>query len=192
MDVRQLHREAADAFTAHLEAAPADCWSWPTACSEWDVRTLVNHVVGENRWIPPLLGGATVADVGDALDGDLLGDDPVAAWHDSLGPALAAIAETPLDQIVHLSFADLPAEEYLRQLTADFIVHAWDLAHATGEAESVPADVIEPIATWFDGAEELYRAAGVIGPRVDVDSEDPFAVLLGRFGRDPHQPAPPR
>jgi uncharacterized protein (TIGR03086 family) len=191
MDVRDLHREAIDTFTAHLDAAPAGAWGRPTPCADWDVRALVNHVVGENRWIPPLMGGSTVADVGDGLDGDLLGDDPVAAWHASVPPALDAIAATPLDRIVHLSFADLPAEEYLWQLTADALVHAWDLAHATGEAESVPAEVVEPIARWFDGAEELYRGAGVIGPRIEVDSPDPFAVLLGRFGRDPSLPRQP-
>ena len=54
----------------------------------------------------------------------------------------------------------------------------------------MPGEVVEACAAWFDGAEELYRAAGAIGPRVEVDSEDPFAVLLGRFGRDPHRPRP--
>lgn len=188
MDVRELHREALETFTAHLDAVPADAWGNQTPCADWDVRALVNHLVGENRWIPPLMGGSTVADVGDALDGDLLGDDPVAAWHASLQPALDAVAATPLDQIVHLSFADLPASEYLWQLTADALVHAWDLAHATGEAEVVCGEVVGPVAEWFDGAEELYRAAGVIGPRIEVDSPDPFAVLLGRFGRDPSLP----
>lgn len=188
MDIRALHREAVDTFTAHLEGASPDRWGSPTPCGEWDVRQLVNHVVGEQRWIPPLLGGSTVAEVGDALDGDLLGDDPIAAWRAAIGPAQDAVEATPLDQVVHLSFADVPAEEYLRQLTADYVIHAWDLAHATGQAESIPADVVEPIATWFETAEDLYRAAGAIGPRVDVTSPDPFAVLLGRFGRDPSQP----
>ena len=40
------------------------------------MRDLVNHVVGEQRWVVPLLEGRTVAEVGDALDGDLLGQAP--------------------------------------------------------------------------------------------------------------------
>ena len=188
MDVRELHAEGIQTFGAHLAAVPDEAWGWPTPCAEWDVRTLVNHVVGENRWLPPLLGGATVAEVGDALDGDLLGDDPHRSWEASARSALAAAEGVDLDGIVHLSFADVPASEYLWQLTADLLVHAWDLAHATGQAESIPADVVEPVATWFDSAEALYRGAGVIGPAVEVDGPDPFAVLLGRFGRDPSLP----
>jgi uncharacterized protein (TIGR03086 family) len=91
-------------------------------CRDWDVRVLVNHVVGENRWIPPLLGGSTVADVGDALDGDLLGDDPVSAWHASTVAALDDARATALDRVVHLSFGDMPAEEYLWQLTTDALL----------------------------------------------------------------------
>jgi uncharacterized protein (TIGR03086 family) len=189
MDIRQLHRTALDAFTRRVDPLPPESWRWATPCPDWDVRALVNHVVGENRWVPPLLGGATVADVGSALDGDLLGDDPVAAWHESLGPAVEAIGATPLDSTVHLSFGDFPAEEYLWQLTADALVHAWDLARATGQDETLPAEVVDGCARWFDGVEEAYRAAGAIGPAVEIDGADPASALLGRFGRNPAPPA---
>jgi uncharacterized protein (TIGR03086 family) len=185
MNVRDLHHTALDAFTMRVDQLPAGSWDWATPCADWDVRALLNHVVGENRWIPPLLAGATVAEVGDALNGDLLGDDPVATWHASTGPALDTVRGTPLDRTVHLSFGDVPAEEYLWQLTADALIHTWDLARATGQDESLPAELVEPCARWFDGVEEAYRAAGLIGPRVEIDGADPAAALLGRFGRDP-------
>ena len=190
MDVRDMHSEAIEAFSAHVDGVPPGAWGQPTPCEGWDVRALVNHVVGENRWVPPLMHGSTVADVGGALDGDLLGDDPIAAWRQSIPPALEAAASTDLAQPVHLSFGDLPAEQYLWQLTCDALVHSWDLAHATDQVESVPAEVVEACAAWFDGAEDLYRSSGAIGARVEVHSEDPFAVLLGRFGRDPLMPRP--
>ena len=40
-------------------------WSDPTPCTEWDVRTLVSHVVDEARRAPYLLSGGTVAAAGD-------------------------------------------------------------------------------------------------------------------------------
>jgi len=189
MDIRDLHRTALDAFSRRVDHLPPQCGQWATPCADWDVNALINHVVGENRWVPPLLGGSTVADVGDALDGDLLGDDPVAAWHGSVAPALDAISATPLDRTVHLSFGDFPAEEYLWQLTADALVHAWDLARATDQDETLPAEVVDACARWFDGVEADYRAAGAIGPAVVVDGSDPAGVLLGRFGRNPARPA---
>jgi uncharacterized protein (TIGR03086 family) len=105
-----------------------------------------------------------------------------------VGPALEAIGATPLDSTVHLSFGDFPAEEYLWQLTADALVHAWDLARATGQDETLPAEVVDGCARWFDGVEEAYRAAGAIGPAVVVDGADPASALLGRFGRNPVRP----
>ena len=188
MEIRELHRTALDAFSERVDHVPAQGWEADTPCAGWDVHTLVNHVVGENRWVPPLLGGATVADVGTALDGDLLGDDPVAAWHESVAPALEAIEATPLDRTVHLSFGDFPAEEYLWQLTADALIHAWDLARATGQDERLPADVVDACARWFDGVEAAYRAAGAIGPAVVIEGADPASALLGRFGRHPVRP----
>ena len=183
MDVRQLHRDAVDGFSEAVDAVAPGAWDRPTPCADWDVRALVNHVVGENRWVVPMLAGSTVADVGSALDGDLLGDDPRQAWHDSVGPALDAVERTPLDQIVHLSFGDFPADEYLWQLTTDVLIHRWDLARATGQSEQLPSNLVDACGRWFDNVEDAYRSAGVIGPKVSVQSDDPAAVLLGRFGR---------
>jgi len=182
-DIRDLHRQAVERFSAAVAGTAADAWSQPTPCAAWDVRTLVNHVVGENRWLAPLLGGATIADVGDALDGDLLGDDPTAAWNASVTEALDAVATVDLERTVHLSFGDTPAEEYLWQVTTDVLVHAWDLARATGQDETLPGDLVNACASWFDSAEDAYRSAGVIGPPVATDSADSSHALLGRFGR---------
>lgn len=150
MDVKALHHKALDAFTARVADVPPGAWHQPTPCDDWDVRALVNHVVAENRWAPFLLGGATVNALGDALDGDLLGGDPAAAWHASVAAALDAVASCALDATVHLSFGDATAEEYLWQLTADTLVHAWDLARSTGGDDRMPDDIVVAVGAWFD------------------------------------------
>ncbi len=128
--------------------------------------------------------GSTIAEVGDSLDGDLLGDQPVEAARRSADDALAVVAEKlPSGGKVHLSYGDEDSEEYVRQLAADHLVHAWDLAAATGGDRELDEDLVLEVATWFAEREDLYRAGGAIGPRVDL-SGDAQTDLLAGCGRD--------
>ncbi len=74
-----LMASAIDGFEQRLGAVGATEWNAATPCDDWDVRTLVNHVVNELLWMPPLLEGKTIAEVGDRFDGDVLGSDPLAS-----------------------------------------------------------------------------------------------------------------
>ncbi|MEV8154693.1 maleylpyruvate isomerase family mycothiol-dependent enzyme, partial [Streptomyces fradiae] len=67
------HQEALDLFSSHVHAVRDDQWGAPTPCAEWSVRDLVNHLTGEQLWVPDLVReGRSVAEVGDAYDGDVL------------------------------------------------------------------------------------------------------------------------
>jgi uncharacterized protein (TIGR03086 family) len=184
-EVRDLHQRAADAFGGHVHAIRDDQWTAPTPCSEWNVRQLVNHVVGEMRWSPPLLAGRTIAEVGDRFDGDVLGDDPKAAWDDSAAEAVAAVsAGDSMEHIVHLSFGDFPGREYTMQLFTDLLIHGWDLARAIGDDDRLDPELVEACGDWFAPLEEAYRAGGAVGPRVDLESRaDAQTRLLAMFGR---------
>src|SRR5262245_19801647 len=76
-----LFERAIDGFGAHVHSVRADQWHNETPDTEWDVRILVNHVTVEQLWVPPLVGGKTVADVGTSLHGDQLGAEPHAPWY---------------------------------------------------------------------------------------------------------------
>ena len=183
-DPAELYRRTAEAWNERVAAVAADAWSEPTPCEDWTVRELVNHVTGENLWAPPLLGGATIEEVGDRFDGDLLGDDPGATARRAADDAVAAAGRVPADATVHLSFGETPVEEYLAQLAADHLVHAWDLAAATGGDRRFDPEVVEAVGAWFADREELYRSAGVIGPAA-AGTGDAQDDLIASFGRDP-------
>src|SRR5437762_14136716 len=187
MELIDLYRHSVAGFTDRVRQVRPDQWSAPTPCTDWDVRALVNHIVNEERWIPPLIAGATIAEVGNRFDGDLLGDDPAASADEAAREADAAIAEPgALDRTVHLSFGDFPAGEYLHQLLADHLVHAWDLAAATGADRALHPAAVAECAQWFAGVEDAYRGSGAIGSRVavppDASEQD---RLIAAFGRDP-------
>lgn len=164
-------------------------WGASTPCDGWDVRTLVNHVCGEDLWAVRLFAGATLAEVGDQFDGDVLGDDPVTA---ALAAARAAdVAAT--DHLlpgarVHLSYGEEDAGEYALQLSADHLVHGWDLAAATGQERGMDPDLVAAVAAWFADREGMYRSGGAVGPRVSDtgDAQDAQTALLAAFGRSAH------
>lgn len=184
MDTLTLHRRAVEAWQATVDAVGADAWDNPTPCDDWSVRDLVNHVVGEELWMVPLLEGATVDEVGDRFDGDVLGDDPAATARTASAAALARADELlPASPKVHLSYGDEDASEYAMQLTADHLVHAWDLAKGAGLDPTLDPALVDEVAAWFAEREELYRGAGIIGPRADL-AGDAQTELLAGFGRD--------
>jgi uncharacterized protein (TIGR03086 family) len=186
LDARELYRRASAEFTARVHRI-GDRWTAATPCADWDVRTLVRHLVEEERWVPPLLGGATIEEVGDRFAGDLLGDDPVKAVDEAAPLATAAVeSDDALTRTVHLSFGDVPGQEYVMQLAADHLVHAWDLGQALGDDRALDPDAVETVRDWFVSVEPLYRRAGAIGPRVAVpDDAGPQDELLAMFGRSP-------
>jgi uncharacterized protein (TIGR03086 family) len=183
MDTATLHRRTVETWTDRVAAVAADQWDEPTPCTEWSVRDLVNHVTGEERWTVPLMQGRTIADVGDTLDGDLLGAEAQAAARQAARDAMAVVDDRlPSGGKVNLSYGEEEMDEYVRQLCADHLVHAWDLAAATGGGTTLDPDLVQEIATWFADREDLYRSGGAVGPRLQGDG-DPQSRLLAAFGR---------
>ncbi len=184
MDLETMYRRSVDGWTERVAAVGPDQWGAVTPCDDWDVRTLVNHVVGEDLWTEPLVRGATIEEVGNRFEGDLLGDDPVGAATTAATQATESVGERlPGRPKVHLSYGDEDIEEYVAQLTADHLIHGWDLAAAIGGDTDLDEDLVAAVAEWYAEREEIYRSAGMVAERVPGQG-DPQSELLGRFGRD--------
>jgi uncharacterized protein (TIGR03086 family) len=184
MDLDMLYHRTVECWTDRVGAVSDDDWDAPTPCRGWAVHDLVNHVAGEDRWTRPLVDGRTIADVGNSLDGDLLGDAPARSALDAAAEAVAAVADAlPRGGTVHLSYGEEQLDEYVHQLAADHLVHAWDLAVATGGQRELDPALVAEVATWFADREHLYRGAGMVAPR-GVSRGDAQANLLAAFGRD--------
>jgi uncharacterized protein (TIGR03086 family) len=184
-DVLTVFLRGLAGFGARVHAVPPDQWDRPTPCSEWDVRALVNHLVVEQLWVPPLLAGKSVAAVGDRFDGDQLGTDPVAAWDAAAATSGSSFAEPGvLDRTVHLSYGDRPARDYCREMALDLAVHGWDLARAIGGDERIDPALVELAYEHVAPMANLLTGTGVFGPPVPVpDDADLQTRLLGITGR---------
>jgi uncharacterized protein (TIGR03086 family) len=110
MNIPAMFRGAVEEFGARMRQIGDHQWQAATPDEGWSVRDLVNHIVGEDLWAPPLLAGSTIAEVGDRFDGDVLGAGPQAAWSAASAGAVAAVeADGAMNRIVHLSFGVSPA-----------------------------------------------------------------------------------
>jgi len=186
MELETLHRRAVEHWAARVAAVKNDQWEDPTPCTQWSVRQLVNHVVGEELWTAPLLRGQSIEEVGGRFDGDVLGQDPLAKARAAADEAAAVVDEiAPGGGQVHLSYGEEDMGEYVHQLCADHLIHGWDLAAATGGDTSMDPELVAEIGAWFAQREPMYRGAGIIGPRLP-GAGDPQSDLLAGFGRDSH------
>ncbi len=184
MDTATLHRRTVDYWQRALAAVGADDWHRPTPCADWDVHALVNHVVGEELWTVPLVDGATIEQVGDRFDGDVLGDDPAGRAGEAAAAATDAVdRRVPQGGKVQLSYGEEDLDEYVRQLSADHLVHGWDLAVTVGADTAMDPDLVRAVAAWFAEREEMYRSYGIIGPR-QQGGGDAQSEMLAAFGRD--------
>jgi uncharacterized protein (TIGR03086 family) len=177
-------RRASEGFVERGRQIGRDQWSAPTPCTEWNVRMLVNHVAGEYLWVPEMLAGRTIAEVGDRLDGDVLGDDPLQTLINARDAALAAIdAPGALETTAHLSFGDLPAGEYVKQMALDSVIHTWDLAHGIGADDTLDPELVDLSYADLQTSAEAWRAAGVFGPEKAASGGSTQAKLLALTGR---------
>jgi uncharacterized protein (TIGR03086 family) len=186
-DVLDLHSRALEEFGRRVHAVGPDQWGCPTPCKDWEVRNLVNHLVSEQLWVPPLLAGKRIDDLGDGFAaGDLLGSDPVAAWDAAAAAAQAAFAQAgALERTVHLSYADRPAEEYAREMIFDLVVHSWDLARGISADDSLDPDLVEAVYSSIEPETDL-ASSGLFDEPVPVPADsDEQTKLIAFTGRQP-------
>lgn len=160
-------------------------WENPTPCTDWNVRDLVNHLVGEHLWAPHLLNGETTAEVGDRYAGDVLGDAPVAAWERAGGASWSAFhRKGSLRGDVHVTGGKIPATDYAWQMTSDLTVHGWDLAQGIGRRSRMRDELADAVHAHVEPQAASWQQAGIFDPPVpvpdDVVPQDRLVALLGR------------
>jgi uncharacterized protein (TIGR03086 family) len=187
MELLEAHGQALAVFDRAMHKVGPDDWDAPTPCADWTVRDLVNHLVVEQLWVPDMLAGRTVAEVGDRFDGDQLGDDPLRVWQESSQAARAAwLAPGAVTRTVHLSYGDERAEEYGWQMTTDLAVHGWDLATALGVDAGIPDGLAAALLGYVEPQLALWSGSSMFADPVPVpDDAAAPARLVALLGRQP-------
>lgn len=178
-----LHRAVAAGFTSIVEGTDPSGWDAAAPVDGWTARDVVRHLV---EWFPPFLeGGSGIAiPAGPSVD-----DDPVGAWR-AQADGVQAVLDDPAAAAKVLSnphLGEVPVPQAISQFyTGDVFMHTWDLARATGQPHGLDEQLAAAMLAGMEPIEEMLRASGQYGPRVDVPADaDVVSRLMGFVGRAP-------
>ena len=185
MNLPQIHERALNETGKWIGAMTADQLDLATPCDGWSVRELLDHVVSGNHWAAELAAGKTIADVGDRLDGDMLGADPDGAYRASAALAAAAFnAPGAMDAPCAVSYGPVPGSVYCGHRILDVTIHGWDLAKATGQDATIDPELVDAIAAIIAPQIDMLAGSGMfgttIGAAADADTQTRLLAQLGR------------
>jgi uncharacterized protein (TIGR03086 family) len=172
-----FERAASDAASMVARVRPEQRDA-PTPCNEWDVETLVTHMVGGTVYLREALG----MEFGAAHAGDGGYRVSVAQCVEALHAPGALERRCMSPAGFEWSVAEATAGTAMDQL-----VHTWDLAVAIGADRQLDPELVDAIVVMFlPQMPEIGRQAGIVGPEVVVaDDASPQDRLLGAMGRHP-------
>jgi uncharacterized protein (TIGR03086 family) len=174
LDLLAQHDGAVAEVQRLVDSVSSDQLAGSTPCPDWDVRSLVGHLIAGNRRFAAAAKGESlmplIGDIAPEADGAAYAESArlaAGAWR---APAASAQDKATMAITVHL---------------AESLIHGWDLAKATGrqaQFDDAALDVVEPFAQQMMPAD---RPAGMgFGPATDapVDATrlDRLAAFYGR------------
>ena len=83
-----------------------------------------------------------------------------------------------------MSYGPVPGEVYCGHRLIDVLIHGWDVAQATGQDTTLPADLVAACIEVVEPQAELLAGSGMFATGVDgTSSSDPQTRLLAMLGR---------
>lgn len=182
--MRDLYDRAAAGMLAVVDAISDSQLDEATPCAEFDVHALLNHLfhvavetrkgmLGEH---PDLVGEPA----------DYVGAD--SDWRQRYAEAVegvAAVCAAP-DAAEGEPVLGIPRSTAVYMPLTDLVVHAWDLARATGQKYTPHPDVVAALYGVVQAMAPQARELGAFGAEVELPADAAeFDQLLAMTGRDP-------
>jgi len=174
-DLLDLYQRAAD-WASTTVAGASDQLDARTPCDEWDVRTLLNHVIDTQRYFVDAARGQD-ATPPSPNPPELVRDDPVGAFERARKATATTFAEPGViaktGPSLGIAFSDL-------------LLHTWDLAKATGQDTTMPDGLAAASYELIHGKFSDEQRKGMFKPEVRVGADaSPQDRLLAYTGRNP-------
>ena len=178
-EISERYERLAGAFADKIAAVPTDKWINQSPCPDWTARDVVRHVVDTQG----MFLGFVDRELGDIPSVD---DDPLGAWR-----AASSVVQAGLEdpQVAKAEFEGMMGRSTFedavnRFLCMDLVVHAWDLARATGLDERMEPDDVTRVRQTAEGFGDGMRSPGAFGPALEpppgADDQQQLLAFLGR------------
>ncbi|WP_219419449.1 TIGR03086 family metal-binding protein [Pseudonocardia nigra] len=192
MDSADHMSRSIDLAVTAIRGAGLSRYDDPTPCRDYTVRDVVNHIAfglllahrsaTREAWDPSWTGESRTP---------FLVGRPETEWADACAAEAAATARAWVDPAAwegeaHMGGSPMPAATVGSIMTAEFAVHAWDLAVATGRTVDIPPGLGEVVLEGVVSIAPAGRDGGWFAAAVAVPAEaGAFERALGESGRDP-------
>lgn len=177
---------ALDQTQAMIDTIGADDLALPTPCPEYDVRTLLGHLMTVVARINLALTGENPLSIPTVTPGVT---DFAGVWKERR----AVVDETLSDPAVltvtcTVPWGTVPGAAAIGAYTGELTTHSWDLAKATSRTDLLDDALAEYCLPLVQQALPAERRGGPIpfGPVVEVPADAPaYDRLVGWQGRQP-------
>jgi uncharacterized protein (TIGR03086 family) len=187
MNLHPQLTEAADAAARVVSGVSPDQFDGPTPCTDWDVRALMNHLILWTSYsLERRAHGESVSE--ELMSADFAADaDFAARYREQLDRALAAWADPAAwERKLDVMGTPMEAADVAAMNLMDMVLHAWDLAVATGQGYALPDDTAQAVARAVAANAELFRQyQGFAEPVAVPPDASALDRALAASGRDP-------
>ncbi len=180
--IKRIERATAFASDKVTQVKAGDM-AKPTPCSEFDVRALLNHMLGGLAMLTTAAGGEKAA----MPEGDQCGSDPGDVYDERRQALLTAVKDPGvLERTWEMPFGSMAGGMMAGIAFMEHLIHGWDVAKATGQDTALPADLVTECTELVTPMDAMMRMPGVCGPQVEVpDSASAQDKLIAFMGRIP-------
>jgi uncharacterized protein (TIGR03086 family) len=178
-EAAERYRTLSAAMTDTIAGVPAGQWGSQSPCEDWTARDVVGHLVDTSGMFLGFIGR-------EAPEGPSVDDDPLGAFtngRDAVQAALddPATATQEFDGMFGRTTFEASVDGFL---SADLVIHRWDLARATGQDETLPPDEVARLHERLAAMGDKLRGPGAFGPAVEppegADAQTELLCFLGR------------
>ena len=157
-----------------IDTVKDDQMGGSTPCSEWDVATLIEHMVKAQAGLAGTVSGGEVAAEGTSLQ-----------RLDAAAAAMLKAVNAPggMDRQVKRRDSEVPASEMFAIAIMDLGIHSWDLAKATSQDTAFAPEVVEflfPVAEGMTQRGPNPAFASPVDTAEGASRQDKMIALTGR------------